>query len=130
VARERSTPPVVANQVEMHPLLHQEEMCAYVREHDMTLVAYAPLAKGEALDLPEVRAVAERHGATPAQVCLAWLHAKENVVPIPGIRTRDHLAENYAALDLALDESDVARIDGIERERRVYPDPRDIDGVE
>jgi 2,5-diketo-D-gluconate reductase B len=129
-ARERASTPIVANQVEMHPLLQQAEIHEYVREHEMTLVAYAPLGNGTALDAPEVRAVAAAHDATPAQVCLAWLHAKENVVPIPGVSSPEHLSENHAALDVDLAPAAIDTIDGIDREHRVYPDPRDIDGVE
>ncbi|MFB6218222.1 MAG: aldo/keto reductase [Halobacteriaceae archaeon] len=130
VARERSSVPIVANQIEYHPLLDQSEMLEYVRAHDMYLVAYAPLADGEALDEPEIEAVAEEYGATPAQVCLAWLHAQDRVVPIPGAEAPWQARENYAALGVDLAPEDLARIDAIEREHRVYPDPREYPGVE
>jgi len=58
---------------------------------------------------PVVTRVAARHGATPARVALAWLLAiADNVLLIPGTRSRGHLTENLAAGSLSLDDDDVA----------------------
>jgi aryl-alcohol dehydrogenase-like predicted oxidoreductase len=58
-----------------------------------------------------VRAVAERHGATPGQVALAWTLAQgEHVIPIPGTRREHHLEENAAAADLELGPRDLAEL--------------------
>jgi len=111
--------PIAAHQVEMHPLLPQEELVEYARDHDHWLVAYSPLAKGEALELPEVQTVAERRDATPAQVCLAWLLRQENVAAIPKASSEAHLRDNLGALDLTLTDEDVALIDSVDRIRRV-----------
>lgn len=108
-----------AHQVECHPLLQQEELRSYAREDDHWLVAYSPIARGEVFDVPEIQDVAEKHDATPAQVSLAWLLAKENVAVIPKAATPAHIRENYGAVDLELDEEDVRKIDGIDREYRV-----------
>jgi pyridoxine 4-dehydrogenase len=60
---------------------------------------------------PVVNRVAAGHGATPAQVALAWLLAiADNVLLIPGTRTRGHLAENLAAGSLSLADDDVASL--------------------
>ena len=93
-------------------------MRAHAREHDYHLVAYTPLAKGEVTEVPELREVAEKHDATPAQVALAWLLEKESIAAIPKSATPSHIRENYGALDVALDETDVERIDGIDRKKR------------
>jgi aryl-alcohol dehydrogenase-like predicted oxidoreductase len=59
-----------------------------------------------------VRAVAERLGATPAQVALAWvLRQGRYVVPIPGTKTPRYLAENAAAADVALDDDSMRELD-------------------
>ena len=59
-----------------------------------------------------VREVASAHGATSAQVALAWLLAKgEDVVPIPGTKRRTYLEEDVGAADLRLSAADVARLD-------------------
>nr|WP_276282241.1 aldo/keto reductase [Halorussus sp. DT72] len=119
-AREILDAPVAANQVEMHPLYRQDDLLADARRRGYSLVAYSPLAQGEVFDLPEIRAVAEKHDATPAQVSLAWLAGKENVVPIPRSSSDDHLRENLAALELSLDDEDVARIESIDRQKKLF----------
>ena len=58
-----------------------------------------------------VRAIAERRGATPAQVALAWVLAQgDHVVPIPGTKRRRWLEENAVAADLVLEPEDLAAI--------------------
>ncbi|MFC6724940.1 aldo/keto reductase [Halobium palmae] len=111
--------PLYAHQVEMHPLLQQEELQKYAVEDDHLLVAYAPIARGKVEEVAEVREVAEKHDATPVQVSLAWLLAKENVVPIPKATGEEHIRENYEAREVELDDEDVEKIDGIEREERL-----------
>ena len=61
-----------------------------------------------------VRTVAERLGATPAQVALAWVLAQGRyVVPIPGTKTPRYLEDNAAAADLALDADTLAELDAL-----------------
>jgi aryl-alcohol dehydrogenase-like predicted oxidoreductase len=61
-----------------------------------------------------VRAIAERIGATPAQVALAWLLAQgRHVVPIPGTKTPRYLADNAGAADVQLSPADLAELDAI-----------------
>lgn len=117
-ARNALDAPLFANQVELHPFLPQSELVAYAQEHDHYLVAYSPLARGEALSLPVVRSIAEKHDASPAQVCLAWVTSHENVVAIPKATGEDHLEDNLAATDLELDGDDLAAIDGVDRRER------------
>ena len=110
--------PLFANQVERHPLLPQEDLVAHAREHDYYLVAYSPLGRGDALSLPAVEAVAEKHGVSPAQACLAWVAHPENVVAIPKATGEDHLRDNLGVADLELDAKDVERIDSVDRRER------------
>ena len=59
-----------------------------------------------------VRSVAERHGASPAQVALAWLLAQgDDVVPIPGSKRRATLEDSAAAADLQLTAEDLGELD-------------------
>jgi len=114
---------IVANQVEMHPLLQQEELLEKCREHDITLVAYSPLARGEVFNVEELNEIAEKHDVSEAQVSLAWLMEKDNVVAIPKATSEEHIKDNFESLDLELDEEDIQKIDSIEREgRMVNPD--------
>jgi len=75
-------------------------------------IPWFPLAAG---DLARPRGpldrVAERHGARPGQVALAWLlHRAPNMLPIPGTRSVEHLEENVAAAAIRLDGQDLAEL--------------------
>jgi diketogulonate reductase-like aldo/keto reductase len=112
---------VFANQIEIHPLLKQPELREYAAAHDTELVAYSPLARGRVFDVPELSAIAEKHGVSEAQVSLAWLREK-GITAIPKATSEAHVRDNWESLELELDDEDVETIDGIdERERQVHP---------
>ncbi|MFD1514183.1 aldo/keto reductase, partial [Halomarina rubra] len=106
-AIEHLDAPLFAHQVEMHPLLQQEELHALAVEDDHLLVAYCPIARGKVEEVDEIREVAEKHDATPVQVSLAWLTSKENVVAIPKATGEAHIRENFEAQAIELDAEDV-----------------------
>ncbi len=61
-----------------------------------------------------VRAVADRHGATPAQIALAWVLAQgPHVAPIPGTKRLRYLEENLSAATIVLDDDDRADLDAL-----------------
>jgi aryl-alcohol dehydrogenase-like predicted oxidoreductase len=79
----------------------------------------APRFQGEAfsknLDLvAAIEAMAADKGCTPAQLALAWVLAQgEDIVPIPGTKRRKYLEDNLGALEVTLNEADLARIDEV-----------------
>ncbi|HEY3772983.1 MAG TPA: oxidoreductase [Solirubrobacteraceae bacterium] len=89
----------------------------FCEEHGIAYVAYFPLGsafgggpKALAAD-PAVAAVAEKHGATPSQIALAWLlHRCPRILLIPGTSSVSHLEENLAAGEIALDGEDMERL--------------------
>lgn len=120
-ARDILDVPIEAHQVECHPLLQQDELRAYAREHDHTLVAYCPLGQAS-ITHPVLESIADKHDSSVPLVCLAWCLAQESVVPIPKA-TGEHVRENWAAQQLQLDDEDLDLIAGIEEQRRlVDPD--------
>lgn len=86
--------------------------------HGVPVMAYSPLEQGRILGNPGLRAVAARHGATPAQVALAWILRHDGVSAIPKAGTPAHVEELRAALDLHLLEPDLAELD------RAFPRPK------
>ena len=76
-----------------------------------------PRFQGENFDANKVllaglTAIADRLGATPGQLSLAWLLAKgDNIVPIPGTKRVSRIEENAAAADVALSSADIAELD-------------------
>ena len=62
----------------------------------------------------KVKAVAERHEATNAQVALAWVLSRgEDMLPIPGTKRLRYLEDNVRADDVTLTEQDIADLDGV-----------------
>lgn len=113
---------IFANQVEMHPLLPQEDLLQACKENNIELVAYSPLARGEVFNVKEIQEVAEKHGVSEAQVSLAWVIEK-GATPIPKASSIDHIRDNLEALEVELDNEDIQKIDSINRrERKVDPD--------
>jgi pyridoxine 4-dehydrogenase len=93
-----------------------DEMVQFAREREIAYVPFFPLAGGPArlaADITIVQ-VADKHAATPAQVALAWLLARyERMLLIPGTSSLAHLEENMAAIELRLDEADLAALDPV-----------------
>jgi pyridoxine 4-dehydrogenase len=93
------------------PLL---ELCS---ENDIAWVPYFPLGSAFAgaakvTEHPGVLAAAAAHGATPAQVCLAWLLGHDpHILLIPGTTSLKHLNENVATADVRLDADTTAQLD-------------------
>ncbi|MBK1787850.1 aldo/keto reductase [Prauserella cavernicola] len=120
----------------------RDDVLVWARENNVGFLAFAPIGRGyltgkvdsstlvegdsrvrdprfspEAMADNEVilrglRDIAERHGATPAQVAIAWTLAQgDNVVPIPGTKTLRWLDENAAAAELKLTAADLHEIE-------------------
>jgi aryl-alcohol dehydrogenase-like predicted oxidoreductase len=79
--------------------------------------AHAPRFQGENLErnlelVDALRTIARAKGATVAQIAIAWVLSRgDDIVPLIGARRRDRLGEALGALDVMLDEDDVAAID-------------------
>lgn len=98
------------NQVEWSPFGWSRDLLDWSRAHGVVIQAYSPLTRAQRLDDEGLRAIAERHGATPAQVLIAW-NIQRGVVPLPKANRHDHLAENLEALDVALTGEDLGQLD-------------------
>ncbi|WP_410658167.1 aldo/keto reductase [Amycolatopsis sp. lyj-112] len=111
------------NQVEVHPYLQQAEVRAFDAKHGIATEAWSPLAKGgDLLGEQAVKALAEKHGRTPAQVVLRW-HLQLGNVVIPKSVTPSRIKENLDVFGFTLSEEDVASLSGLDRGLRTGPDP-------
>ena len=93
------------------------ELIPWCRERAVAIMAYTPLEQGRMLGNRALKEVASRHGRSAAQVALAWLLRQDGMVVIPKATQADHVRDNRAALDLALDDADLAALD------RAFPPP-------
>ncbi len=88
----------------------EPELVPLCRERAVPLMAYSPIEQGRMLRHPGLQSVADRQGATPAQVALAWLLGQGDVMVIPKASRLDHVRENRAALDLELTSEDLSEL--------------------
>lgn len=85
-----------------------DDVVDYCAREGIVFVPFFPLRDGDGRPVAEI---AERHGATPAQIALAWLLKRSpTMLPIPGTLSIDHLKENLAALEIELSEDDFAAL--------------------
>lgn len=105
------TAALFAIQVEYHALRNRDDQLAAADQHDLLVQGYSPLARGAATADPQIVEVARTIGATPAQVALRWLLDQPRVAAIPKASNRAHLEENWATLDVALDDEARRRLD-------------------
>jgi aryl-alcohol dehydrogenase-like predicted oxidoreductase len=84
-----------------------EDVLQHCEKHGIAFLPWYPLGDGSALKLSKVKKLAEKLKATPAQVAIAWLLKKSQVMlPIPGTGNLGHLEENIAAAKLELGDAD------------------------
>ncbi len=122
VAATGVTPAV--NQIELHPNFQQREQHAYHAAHGIVTQSWSPLGQGKALLQDEtIVRIADKHGRTTAQVILGW-HLANGFSVIPKASDAEHLANNFAALDLTLDDEDVTAIEALDDPAgRLGPEP-------
>jgi diketogulonate reductase-like aldo/keto reductase len=102
------------NQVLYHPASRgiEFDLLPWCTRHHVPLMAYSPLGQGgRLLQSKALAAVAKRHGATPAQIAVAWSMRHGNVISIPKATDLAHVRENAAAGDIELADDDLAMID-------------------
>jgi L-glyceraldehyde reductase len=100
------------NQIERHPILPSKELIGYAKEKNIHITAYSAFGNNFfdiplLITRPEVKAIAEKKGATPAQVILAWSQVGGHSV-IPKSVTPSRIAENFKEIELS--EEDIAAI--------------------
>ncbi|MFC1442721.1 aldo/keto reductase [Streptacidiphilus sp. N1-10] len=112
------------NQVELHPLLQQQELRAFHAEHGIATEAWSPLAQGSLLQHPVITGIAQRLGRTPAQVILRW-HLQQGTVVIPKSVTPERIRQNLDVFGFTLDEADLTAVTALDQgdAGRIGPDP-------
>lgn len=105
----------VLNQIELHPYITQPELREFHAAKGIVTQSWSPLGQGGGeLEDPVVTRIAEAHGASPAQVLIAWNLALGNVV-IPKSVTPERIISNFASLDLTLTEDEIAQISALDK---------------
>ncbi|XP_048395965.2 aldo-keto reductase family 1 member A1-B isoform X1 [Stegostoma tigrinum] len=114
-------------QIECHPYLAQNELIGHCQKHGLVVTAYSPLGSSDRLwkapDEPllledtNVKAIAEKHGKSPAQILLRW-QVQRGVVAIPKSVNPARIAQNLQVFDFTLTEDDMKRIGSLNKNWR------------
>jgi 2,5-diketo-D-gluconate reductase B len=108
-ATQLSSEPLACDQVECHPYLDQTKVITACRQHGMAVVAYSPIARGNARNDKVLARIGKKHGKTAAQVCLRFL-VQQDIVVIPRTSKVERLAENAAVFDFNLRAEEMAEV--------------------
>jgi 2,5-diketo-D-gluconate reductase B len=104
-----ATEPLVCDQVECHPFLDQSKVIAACRQHGMAVVAYSPIARGNAKNDKLLARIGAAHKKTAAQICLRYL-VQQEIVVIPRTSKLERLSENAALFDFTLSKREMTEI--------------------
>ncbi|MEH7521268.1 aldo/keto reductase [Priestia megaterium] len=116
----------VINQVEYHPRLTQKELQAFCEKHHIQLEAWSPLMQGELLNNEVLTEIANKHNKSVAQVILRW-DVQNGIITIPKSTKEHRIVENASIFDFELTKEEIERIDELNQNHRVGPDPDNFD---
>jgi len=118
------------NQIEMHPLNQQIETVKFLKENNVQIEAWAPLAEGEQniFENQLLLSLAKKHKKTVAQVILRW-HTQRGVVIIPKSIHKDRIIENFNIFDFELSPKDMNAITTLDTKVNYFFDHRDPETV-
>ncbi len=113
------------NQVEFHPELTQPDLLEFCQQKGIQLEAWSPIMKGKVNDLPVLQALAAKYDKSPVQITLRW-EIQKGVVTIPKSVTDKRIVANADIFDFELSPEDIAKIDRLDKNRRIGPHPDHI----
>ena len=115
----------VVNQIEVHPLMTQEENIAYNHQLGIQVEAWGPFGQGDidVIGHPLLQSLAEKYHKTASQIVLRWI-VQRNLITIPRAKP-SHFAENLAVMTFALSDADMQAISALNQNLRsnVLNDP-------
>ena len=115
----------MVNQVEFHPRLTQKELRDYCKKQGIQLEAWSPLMQGQLLDNEVLTQIAEKYNKSVAQVILRW-DLQHEVVTIPKSIKEHRIIENADIFDFELSQEDMDKIDALNKDERVGPNPDEL----
>jgi diketogulonate reductase-like aldo/keto reductase len=116
----------VINQIETHPEFPQNELHAFLKQHNILHEAWGPLGQGKnnLLEQPVLVELGKKYGKTPAQIVLRW-HVERGVVVIPKSVTPSRIKENSEIFDFSLTPEDMEKIASLNTGKRYGRNPDD-----
>ena len=116
----------MVNQIEFHPGFAQTELADYCKAKNILVEAWSPLGTGSVLKSELVKGIAEKHGKSPAQVCIRWV-LQHGLLPLPKSLTHSRIIENRDVYDFSLTDDDMRALDDMEFCGGMAFDPDEVD---
>lgn len=116
----------VINQIEYHPRLTQEKVREFCKQKDIQVEAWSPLMVGQLFDNEVLNEIANNHNKSIAQIILRW-DIQNGVITIPKSTNEGRIIENSQIFDFELTNEEVEKINSLNQDFRVGPDPDNFD---
>ena len=124
--KDANVKPVI-NQIELHPYLSQTKVREFCEANNIQVEAWSPLMAGNGLLEDEtLKEIAKKYNKTTAQVVLRW-DLQSHVITIPKSTNEGRLLQNIDVFDFELTKEDMEKIDSLNKDLRVGPDPDNFD---
>lgn len=130
------------NELECNPYLTVRPLCNFCRDNGIRVINWFPLGGPREplvpypmehfkvlLEDPVLREIGENHGKSTAQIALRWA-VQNGIVPIPKSENPVWVRQNREIFDFSLTDEELARIDALDHDRRLGPDPNTFDDME
>lgn len=104
--------PLVTNQVECHPFLDQRPVLNKLREHNVALTAYCPLAQGRVFSNDTLNYIGQQHSKDNGQVALRWL-LQQGTIALPRSSNPKHVESNFKVFDFQLSNEQMHAISAL-----------------
>lgn len=111
------------NQIELHPMMTQLETRKYCAKKGIAVESWSPLMQArQLLEHDTITSIASSHHREPAQIILRW-HIQSGLIAIPKSVTPERIESNINIFDFELSDDEIERIDSLDQDRRIGPDP-------
>jgi methylglyoxal/glyoxal reductase len=103
-------PPPSVNQIELHPFAKRPDIVQYCRDHNIAVMGYSPMARGQKDDDPDLISIAKNHQRTIAQVMIRW-SLQKGFITIPKSSKQERIVANAQIFDFELTDQEMQTLD-------------------
>lgn len=113
------------NQIEIHPYFTQEKQVQYLRQENIAVEAWSPLAQGRVNDDKLLIELGNKYNKSPSQITLRW-HMQKGYIAIPKSSNPTRIADNANIFNFMLTDSEIQSIDQLNQNLRLGPNPDEV----
>lgn len=118
----------MVNEIEVHPLLTEKNICNYCIDNNIQIMAYTSTARMDSrlIESPRIVQLCKKYDKSAAQIILRW-HIQQNRIPIFNTSNSKHLMDNIKNMNFKLSKEDLLIIDGMNINSRLRYDSDNCD---